>query len=136
GRDIAGKPVMLDLATLPHVLIAGATGAGKSSCINSFVTSLLMRNTPDQVRVILVDPKRVELGAYNDVPHLLTPVVTNPKKAANALDWAVREMEMRYDQLAGVGVRDITRYNAADDRGELAPPDEPDPTTETGFVRP
>ena len=119
GRDIAGKSVMLDLATLPHVLIAGATGAGKSSCINSLVTSLLMRCTPDQVRLILVDPKRVELGAYNDLPHLLTQVVTNPKKAANALDWAVREMDMRYELLAEVGVRDITGYNAAFDRGEL-----------------
>src|SRR6185503_4488129 len=118
GRDIAGRAHMLNVATLPHVLIAGATGAGKSSCINSLVTSLLMRNTPEQVRLILVDPKRVELGAYNDVPHLLTPVVTNPKKAANALDWAVREMDMRYEMLAEVGVRDITGYNAAFDRGE------------------
>jgi S-DNA-T family DNA segregation ATPase FtsK/SpoIIIE len=92
GRDIAGKSVMLDVTTLPHVLIAGATGAGKASCINSIVTSLLMRYTPDQARLILVDPKRVELGAYNNLPHLLTEVVTNPKKAANALDWAVREM--------------------------------------------
>ena len=97
----------------------GQTGAGKSSCINSIVTSILMRTTPDQVRLILVDPKRVELGQYNDVPHLLTEVVTNPKKAANALDWAVREMEMRYDLLAEVGVRDITGYNAMFDRGEL-----------------
>ena len=126
GRDIAGRSVMLDLATLPHVLIAGATGAGKSSCINSLVTSLLMRNTPDQVRLILVDPKRVELGVYNDIPHLLTPVVTNPKKAANALDWAVREMDMRYESLAEVGARDITGYNAMVDRGELPTPEAPD----------
>jgi len=135
GRDIAGRAVMLDLATLPHVLIAGATGAGKSSCINSLVTSLLMRNTPDQVRLILVDPKRVELGAYNDLPHLLTPVVTNPKKAANALDWAVREMDMRYEALADVGVRDITGYNAAYDRGELPSMEKPDPLTGKGYER-
>ena len=135
GRDIAGKSVMLDLTTLPHVLIAGATGAGKSSCINSLVTSLLMRCTPDQVRLILVDPKRVELGAYNDLPHLLTQVVTNPKKAANALDWAVREMDVRYELLAEVGVRDITGYNAAFDRGELPTKDEPDPVTGHGYER-
>jgi S-DNA-T family DNA segregation ATPase FtsK/SpoIIIE len=135
GRDIAGKSVMLDVTTLPHVLIAGATGAGKSSCINSIVTSLLMRYTPDQVRLILVDPKRVELGAYNNLPHLLTEVVTNPKKAANALDWAVREMDMRYELLAEVGVRDITGYNAMFDRGELPTPDEPDPTTGKGYER-
>ena len=135
GRDIEGKSVMLDLATLPHVLIAGATGAGKSSCINSLVTSLLMRCTPDQVRLILVDPKRVELGAYNDLPHLLTQVVTNPKKAANALDWAVREMDLRYELLAEVGVRDITGYNAAFDRGELPTTDEPDPVTGHGYER-
>jgi S-DNA-T family DNA segregation ATPase FtsK/SpoIIIE len=135
GRDIAGKSVMLDLTTLPHVLIAGATGAGKSSCINSLVTSLLMRCTPDQVRLILVDPKRVELGAYNDLPHLLTQVVTNPKKAANALDWAVREMDARYELLAEVGVRDITGYNAAFDRGELPTTDDPDPVTGHGYER-
>ncbi|HEV3450422.1 MAG TPA: DNA translocase FtsK [Acidimicrobiia bacterium] len=135
GRDIAGRPVMLDLATLPHVLIAGATGAGKSSCINSLVTSLLMRNTPDRVRLILVDPKRVELGGYNDVPHLLTAVVTNPKKAANALDWAVREMDLRYELLADVGVRDLAGYNAAVDRGDLPTPEEPDPVTGRGYER-
>jgi S-DNA-T family DNA segregation ATPase FtsK/SpoIIIE len=135
GRGIDGKPVMLNLATLPHVLIAGSTGAGKSSCINSLVTSLLIRNTPDEVRLILVDPKRVELGAYNDTPHLLTPVVTNPKKAANALEWAVREMDLRYEVLAEVGVRDITGYNAAFDRGELPTPEDPDPVTGKGYER-
>jgi S-DNA-T family DNA segregation ATPase FtsK/SpoIIIE len=124
GRDIAGRPILENLATMPHILIAGATGAGKSSCINSLITSILMRATPDQVRLILVDPKRVELGQYNNLPHLLTGVVTNPKKAANALSWAVHEMERRYDLLAEVGVRDITGYNAAFDRGELSQPPE------------
>ena len=119
GRDIAGRAVMVNLAEMPHLLIAGATGAGKSSCINSLVSSILMRATPDQARLILVDPKRVELGHYNGLPHLLTQVVVNPKKAANALAWAVHEMERRYDLLAEVGVRDITGYNAAFDRGDL-----------------
>ncbi len=122
GRDIAGRAVLMNLATMPHLLVAGATGAGKSSCINSIVTSVLMRSTPDQVRLILVDPKRVEMGQYNRLPHLLAPVVTNPKRAANALAWAVKEMERRYDLLHQVGVRDITGYNAAYDRGELEPP--------------
>jgi S-DNA-T family DNA segregation ATPase FtsK/SpoIIIE len=119
GRDIAGRAVMESLSAMPHILIAGATGAGKSSCINSLLTSILVRATPEQVRMILVDPKRVELNQYNNLPHLLTQVVINPKKAANALAWAVHEMERRTDLLAEVGVRDITGYNAAFDRGEL-----------------
>ncbi|MDQ1456375.1 MAG: segregation ATPase FtsK/SpoIIIE, family [Actinomycetota bacterium] len=135
GRDIAGRAVFANLATFPHVLIAGQTGAGKSSCINSIVTSILMRTTPDEVRLILVDPKRVELGQYNNVPHLLTEVVTSPKKAANALDWAVREMEMRYDLLADIGVRDITGYNAMHDRGDIPTPDDPDPDTGKAYER-
>ena len=121
GRDIEGRNILVNLATMPHVLIAGQTGAGKSSCINSIMTSILMRATPDQVRLILVDPKRVELTQYNRVPHLLTQVVTNPKKAANALSWAVKEMERRYELLEKVGFRDIGGYNAAFDRGELQP---------------
>jgi DNA segregation ATPase FtsK/SpoIIIE, S-DNA-T family len=122
GRDIDGKAILANLAAMPHILIAGATGAGKSSCLNSLLTSILMRSTPDQVRMILVDPKRVEMGQYNKLPHLLTEVVTVPKKAANALAWAVREMERRYDLLAECGFRDITGYNAAYDRGELTDP--------------
>lgn len=122
GRDIDGKAILANLAAMPHILIAGATGAGKSSCLNSLLTSILMRSTPDQVRMILVDPKRVEMGQYNKLPHLLTEVVTVPKKAANALAWAVREMERRYDLLAECGFRDITGYNAAFDRGDLTDP--------------
>lgn len=122
GRDINGKSVMLNLATMPHLLIAGATGAGKSSCINSLVTSVLMRSTPDQVKLILIDPKRVEMGQYEGVPHLLTAPVTDPRKAANALNWAVKEMERRYDLLSSCGFRDITGYNAAFARGDLQAP--------------
>jgi len=121
GKDIAGRAVFLNLSTTPHMLIAGTTGAGKSSGINSILTSLLMRTTPEQVRLILIDPKQVEMGQYNRLPHLLTQPVTNPKKAANALGWAVKEMERRYDLLFEVGFRDITGYNAAYDRGELQP---------------
>ena len=122
GKDIAGRAVFLNLAATPHMLIAGATGAGKSSGINSILTSLLMRSTPDQVRLILIDPKQVEMGQYARLPHLLTAPVTNPKKAANALGWAVKEMERRYDLLVEVGFRDIGGYNAAYDKGEINDP--------------
>ncbi len=121
GMDISGQPKFLNLAELPHVLIAGATGAGKSSCINSIVTSLLMRTHPDDVRLIMVDPKRVELGQYNGVPHLLTRVITNPKKANEALKWAVAEMDRRYDLLADSKSRDIDGYREKWDAGELDP---------------
>ncbi len=130
GKDIAGRGVMVNLATTPHLLIAGATGAGKSSGINCILTSILMRSTPDQVRLILVDPKQVEMGQYQRLPHLLTQPVTDPKKAANALAWAVREMERRYDVLAEVGYRDVTGYNAAYDRGDLKPEPGSDSTYE------
>jgi S-DNA-T family DNA segregation ATPase FtsK/SpoIIIE len=131
GKDIAGRSVFLNLATTPHLLIAGATGAGKSSGINCIITSLLMRTTPDQVKLILIDPKQVEMGQYARLPHLLTQPVTNPKKAANALSWAVREMERRYDLLSEVGYRDIGGYNAAFDRGEL----QPEPGSDRTFER-
>jgi len=122
GKDIAGKAVFLDLATTPHMLIAGATGAGKSSGINCIITSLLMRTTPDDVRLILIDPKQVEMGQYARLPHLLTQPVTNPKKAANALGWAVKEMERRYDVLSELGYRDISGYNKAFAKGQIQPP--------------
>ena len=119
GLDISGKPRLLNLAELPHVLIAGQTGAGKSSCINSIVTSLLVRTNPNDVKMVMVDPKRVELGQYNDVPHLLTKVITNPKKAVDALGWAVAEMDRRYDLLADSQVRDINGYHEKYDAGLL-----------------
>ena len=121
GMDISGMPKLLNLAELPHVLIAGATGAGKSSCINSIVTSLLMRATPEDVRLILVDPKRVELGQYDDVPHLLTRVITNPKKANDALKWVVAEMDRRYDLLNEAKVRDIEGYRHKLTNGDIGP---------------
>jgi DNA segregation ATPase FtsK/SpoIIIE, S-DNA-T family len=127
GKDIEGKAVMLDLAATPHLLIAGATGAGKSSGINCIITSLLMRTTPDDVRLILIDPKQVEMGQYQRLPHLLTQPVTNPKKAANALGWAVKEMERRYDVLSQIGYRDILGYNKAFKAGKIQDPPGTDP---------
>ena len=124
GRDINGHAMMVNLATAPHLLIAGATGAGKSSCLNSLITSVLMRSDPDAVKMILVDPKRVEMGQYDRVPHLLTAPVTDPRKAANALGWAVKEMDRRYDLLHATGFRDITGYNSAVDTGTVDTPSE------------
>lgn len=111
GKDIAGNPVVADLARMPHLLIAGATGSGKSVCLNTLIASILFRARPDQVKFLLIDPKMVELATYNGIPHLVAPVVTDPKKAAVALRWAVREMEHRYALFAGAGVRDIYRFN-------------------------
>src|SRR5258708_27839362 len=102
---------MADLATMPHLLIAGSTGAGKSVSMNGMLTSILYRATPDDVRMIMIDPKRLELGMYEDIPHLMTPVVVDPKQAANALRWALREMEERYKTLAAERVRNIEQYN-------------------------
>ncbi|MFZ5631749.1 MAG: DNA translocase FtsK 4TM domain-containing protein [Bacillota bacterium] len=113
GKDIAGNPIVADLTRMPHLLIAGATGSGKSVCLNTMIASILFKATPDQVKILIIDPKMVELTTYNGIPHLISPVVTDPKKAATALRWAVKEMEYRYELFAAAGVRDITRYNNA-----------------------